>query len=56
MMDVCLFGVGLIGRVHAGNLARHPKVRLRYIVDPNREAAAKVAAATGAEIADTETV
>ncbi|TIW22138.1 MAG: inositol 2-dehydrogenase [Mesorhizobium sp.] len=56
MMDVCLFGVGLIGRVHAGNLARHPRVRLRYIVDPNREAAAKVAAATGAEIADTEAV
>jgi myo-inositol 2-dehydrogenase/D-chiro-inositol 1-dehydrogenase len=56
MMDVCLFGVGLIGRVHAGNLARHPKVRLRYIVDPNREAAEKVAGATGAEIADIETV
>ncbi|PBB87623.1 MULTISPECIES: inositol 2-dehydrogenase [unclassified Mesorhizobium] len=56
MMDVCLFGVGLIGRVHAGNLARHPKVRLRYIVDPNPQAAAKIAAMTGAEIADTETV
>ncbi|WP_245525383.1 Gfo/Idh/MocA family oxidoreductase, partial [Mesorhizobium sp. M8A.F.Ca.ET.213.01.1.1] len=55
-MDVCLFGVGLIGRVHAGNLARHPKVRLRYIVDPNPQAAAKIAAMTGAEIADTETV
>ncbi|MBZ9867508.1 inositol 2-dehydrogenase [Mesorhizobium sp. CA15] len=56
MMDVCLFGVGLIGRVHASNLARHPKVRLRYVVDPNREAAEKVAAVTGAEIVDTETV
>ena len=56
MMNVCLFGVGLIGRVHAGNLARHPRVRLRYIVDPNRTAAAEVAAITGAEIADTGTV
>ncbi|WP_256752179.1 inositol 2-dehydrogenase [Mesorhizobium sp. Mes31] len=56
MIDVCLFGAGLIGQVHAGNLARHPRVRLRYIVDPNTEAAAKVSALTGAEIADTQTV
>lgn len=56
MMDVCLFGAGLIGQVHAGNLARHPRVRLRYVVDPNREAANKVSAMTGAEIADTQTV
>jgi len=34
MLDVCLFGAGLIGSVHAVNLARHPRVRLRYVVDP----------------------
>jgi myo-inositol 2-dehydrogenase/D-chiro-inositol 1-dehydrogenase len=56
MLDVSLFGAGQIGSVHAANLARHPGVRLRYIVDPHRPAAERIAAATGAEIADTETV
>ena len=55
MIEICLFGAGLIGSVHAGNLARHPKVGLRYIVDPRREAAERIAAGTGAEIVDTET-
>ena len=44
MINICLFGAGLIGSVHAGNLARHPKVRFRYIVDPRREAAERIAA------------
>jgi myo-inositol 2-dehydrogenase/D-chiro-inositol 1-dehydrogenase len=40
----CLFGAGLIGSsVHAGNLARHPKVRFRYIVDPRRGASDRLA-------------
>ncbi|NMN69701.1 myo-inositol 2-dehydrogenase/D-chiro-inositol 1-dehydrogenase [Rhizobium sp. 57MFTsu3.2] len=55
MIDICLFGAGLIGSVHAGNLARHPKARLRYIVDPRPEAAQRIAAQTGAKIVDTET-
>jgi hypothetical protein len=33
MIDFSLFGAGLIGSVHAGNIARDPKARLRYIVD-----------------------
>ncbi|MBZ9991385.1 inositol 2-dehydrogenase [Mesorhizobium sp. BH1-1-5] len=56
MIDAALFGAGLIGSVHAKNLARHPGVRLRAIVDPRRDAAERIAAATGAEIADTATV
>ncbi|MGQ3295911.1 MAG: Gfo/Idh/MocA family oxidoreductase, partial [Shinella sp.] len=56
MIDVSLFGAGLIGSVHAANLARHPDVRLRYIVDPHRPAAEQIMATTGAEIADTQTV
>lgn len=56
MFDVALFGAGLIGSVHAANLARHPRVRLRYLVDPRSEAARPIAAATGAEITDTQTV
>ena len=39
MIDVCLFGAGLIGSVHARNLARNPRARFRYIVDPRPEAA-----------------
>ncbi|TPI35905.1 inositol 2-dehydrogenase [Mesorhizobium sp. B3-1-9] len=56
MIDAALFGAGLIGSVHAKNLARHPGVRLRTIVDPRRDAAEHIATGTGAEIADTATV
>jgi myo-inositol 2-dehydrogenase / D-chiro-inositol 1-dehydrogenase len=56
MFDIALFGAGLIGSVHATNLARHSGVRLRYIVDPRAEAALPIAAATGAELATTATV
>jgi myo-inositol 2-dehydrogenase/D-chiro-inositol 1-dehydrogenase len=55
MINLCLFGAGLIGSVHAGNLARHPRVRFRYIVDPRPDVAKRVAAQTGAEAVDTET-
>ncbi|UCI26541.1 inositol 2-dehydrogenase [Mesorhizobium sp. B2-8-5] len=56
MIDAALFGAGLIGSVHAKNLARHPGVRLRTIVDPRRDAAERIATGAGAEIADTATV
>jgi myo-inositol 2-dehydrogenase/D-chiro-inositol 1-dehydrogenase len=56
MIDICLFGAGLIGSVHAKTLARHPRVRFRAIVDPRREAAEALAAETGAEIWDTARV
>ncbi len=55
MIDLCLFGAGLIGSVHAGNLARNPRARFRYIVDPRPEVAARVAAQYGAEPVDTAT-
>jgi myo-inositol 2-dehydrogenase/D-chiro-inositol 1-dehydrogenase len=55
MIDFCLFGAGLIGSVHAFNLMRHPKVRLRYIVDPRPEAAQRIAALSGGEVVDTNT-
>ena len=28
-IDVAVFGAGRIGRIHAGNLARHPGARLK---------------------------
>lgn len=55
MINLCLFGAGLIGSVHAGNLARHPRVRFRYIVDPRPEVAKRVSDQTGAEAVDTDT-
>ena len=33
MTDVALFGAGRIGGIHAGNIARQPGVRLKYVVD-----------------------
>jgi myo-inositol 2-dehydrogenase/D-chiro-inositol 1-dehydrogenase len=55
MIDFCLFGAGLIGSVHALNLMRHPKVRLRYIVYPRPEAAQRIAALSGGEVVDSNT-
>ena len=51
-IDVAVFGAGRIGKIHAANLARQPGVRLKYVVDVNREAAAALAAEHGAQVAD----
>jgi myo-inositol 2-dehydrogenase/D-chiro-inositol 1-dehydrogenase len=51
MIDIALFGAGRIGTIHAGNLAREPGARLRYVVDPNATAAQALAARHGAELA-----
>ena len=56
MIDVALFGAGRIGTIHAGNVARQPGVRLKNVVDVNREAARKLAEQYGAKVADEETV
>ena len=55
MTDICLFGAGVIGSVHAANVGRHPRARLRYIVEPRPDVAAKLAAETGAEAVDAAT-
>jgi myo-inositol 2-dehydrogenase/D-chiro-inositol 1-dehydrogenase len=54
MIQICQFGAGRIGRMHAGNLVRHPGYRLRYVVDVNEASAREVASATGAEVATPE--
>ncbi|MGE8473722.1 MAG: Gfo/Idh/MocA family oxidoreductase, partial [Paraburkholderia hospita] len=51
-IDVAVFGAGRIGKIHASNLARQPGVRLKYVVDVNRDAAAALAAQYGAQVAD----
>ena len=52
MIDVALFGAGRIGAIHAGNIARQPGVRLKYIVDVDAAAAGKLAQQHGATTSD----
>ena len=52
MFNVALLGAGRIGQIHARNAAAHPELTLRYVVDPDRAAADRVAAWTGARAVD----
>jgi len=52
MIEVALFGAGRIGAIHAGNIARQPGVRLKYVVDVDAAAAAKLAQSHGAQTTD----
>jgi myo-inositol 2-dehydrogenase / D-chiro-inositol 1-dehydrogenase len=55
MIEVAVIGAGRIGVIHAGNVARHPGAKLRYVVDVNAHAAAGLAAAHGAGVTNVET-
>ncbi len=55
MVEAALFGAGRIGKIHAGNLARQPGVRLAHVVDVNGEAAQSLATQYGARVSDAET-
>ena len=50
MPELALFGAGRIGRIHAHNVAAHPDLTLRYVVDPVSDAAAAVADRFGARV------
>ena len=52
MFNVALFGAGRIGRIHAKNAAARSDLKLKYIVDPNREVAEPLARLTGAVVVD----
>ena len=57
MIEVAVFGAGRIGYVHALNAASHPRVKLKYIVDPVASAhRAELAEKTGATILEADTV
>jgi myo-inositol 2-dehydrogenase/D-chiro-inositol 1-dehydrogenase len=56
MIDVALFGAGRIGTIHAGNVARQPGARLKYVVDVDAAAARRLAEQHGAAVADADTV
>nr|WP_271274588.1 inositol 2-dehydrogenase [Aliamphritea hakodatensis] len=53
-MNLCLFGAGRIGAIHAANVARHPQVNIKYIVDAYAPAAQKLAQLYGADVVSTE--
>lgn len=55
MFEIALFGAGRIGRVHAQNVAAHAGLRLKYVVDPRNDEAERLAAMTGARVADLAT-
>jgi myo-inositol 2-dehydrogenase/D-chiro-inositol 1-dehydrogenase len=56
MIEVALFGAGRIGSIHAGNIARQPDVRLKYVVDVDAVAAAKLAQRHAASVAGADAV
>ena len=49
-IDVALIGAGRMGTTHGANAARHPGLRLKYVVDPRPDASA-IAAGWGATVA-----
>lgn len=55
VIELCIFGAGRIGNIHARCLHQNPRTRLRYVVDTNRPAAEALAAECGARVVDTET-
>ena len=49
MLRVAVIGAGRIGKIHAGNVARHPRARLVAVVDPVEAAAKALAGAHGSQ-------
>ena len=56
MIEVALFGAGRIGKIHGGNLARQPGIRLKYVCDAVPQAASELAANLGAAVADLDRI
>jgi len=50
MLRFALFGCGRIGRMHAANLAKHPKTELVSVYDVAAKAAEQTAKVTGAKV------
>ena len=56
MIEAAIFGAGRIGKIHAGNIVKQPGVRLKYVVDPDANAAAALASQHGASVGTIEGV
>ncbi len=55
MIEFALFGAGRMGKVHGGNVARHPEAKIRYVIDPVAANAQALAKQLGAEVSSVET-
>jgi myo-inositol 2-dehydrogenase / D-chiro-inositol 1-dehydrogenase len=53
MLRIAVLGCGRIGRMHAANVAAHPRATLASVYDVHRPSADEVAARHGVEVADT---
>jgi myo-inositol 2-dehydrogenase / D-chiro-inositol 1-dehydrogenase len=53
-INLCLFGAGRIGQIHAANIAAHADAALRYVVDVDPAAAARLASSLGAAATDVQ--
>lgn len=56
MFQIAVLGAGRIGRIHAKNVAAHPGLNLKAIVDPDGAGADRLAQETGAEVSSLEAV
>ena len=52
MIEICQFGAGRIGRIHAENITTHSNARVRYLVDVDSQAAEDLAVRCGASVVD----
>jgi len=48
--DVAIIGAGRMGQIHGPNAARHPDLKLHYIVETDAKLGAALAAQTGAQL------
>ncbi|WP_163835409.1 inositol 2-dehydrogenase [Spartinivicinus ruber] len=55
MINLCLFGAGRIGAIHAANVSQHPDVQIKFVVDVNQTAAEQFAKQYGATVTDANT-
>jgi myo-inositol 2-dehydrogenase / D-chiro-inositol 1-dehydrogenase len=53
-INLCLFGAGRIGQIHAANIAAHRDATLKYVVDVDPAAAARLASVLDAATADVQ--
>ena len=53
-INLCLFGAGRIGRIHGANIAAHRDATLKYVVDVDPAAAARLATGLNSAAADVQ--
>ncbi len=54
MINICQFGAGRIGHIHAANVTSNNRAKLKYIIDVNQESAQLLADKYGASVVSIE--